>query len=106
MPAQQGSLVSSILMFALMFAVFYFFLIRPQQIQQKKRREMLNSLRKGNHVITVGGIYGQIVDVKEDSLLVEIADKVRIKTTRAAVGAVLGKGEPARDKEPELAGGQ
>ncbi|MEW6226717.1 MAG: preprotein translocase subunit YajC [Bacillota bacterium] len=103
MPAQQGSLVSSLLMFGLMFVVFYFLLIRPQQTQQKKRREMLNSLRKGNHVITVGGIYAQIVDVKEDSLILEIADKVRIKTTRAAIGAVLGKGEAAKDKEPELA---
>lgn len=103
MPAQQGSLISSLLMFGLMFVVFYFLLIRPQQTQQKKRREMLNSLRKGNHVITVGGIYAQIVDVKEDSLILEIADKVRIKTTRAAIGAVLGKGEAAKDKEPELA---
>ncbi len=103
MPAQQGSLISSLLMFGLMFVVFYFFLIRPQQTQQKKRREMLSSLRKGNHVVTVGGIYGQIVDVKEDSLVLEIADKIRIKTTRAAVGAVLGKGESAKDKEPELA---
>ncbi len=104
MPAQQGSLVSSLLMFGLMFVVFYFLLIRPQQVQQRKRREMLSSLRKGNHVVTVGGIYAQIVDVKEDSLTLEIADKVRVKTTRAAVGAVLGKGEAAKDKEPEIAG--
>ncbi len=103
MAAQQGSVVPSLIAFGLMFVVFYFLLIRPQQIQQKKRREMLNSVRKGNYVITVGGIYGQVVEVKEDSLILEIADKVRIKTTRAAVGAVLGKGESAKDKEPQLA---
>jgi preprotein translocase subunit YajC len=59
MDAQQGSMVSSLVMLALMFGIFYFFLIRPQQVQQKKRKEMLDSLRKGNTVITIGGIYGR-----------------------------------------------
>jgi len=97
-------MASSFIMLALMFGVFYFFLIRPQQAQERKRRDMLNSLRKGNYVITVGGIYAQVIDVREDSLILEIADKVRVKTTRAGVGAVLGKGETAKDKEPELSG--
>ncbi|HHX26038.1 MAG TPA: preprotein translocase subunit YajC [Firmicutes bacterium] len=103
MGAQQGSLASSLLMLALMFGIFYFFLIRPQQTQQKKRREMLDSLRKGNTVITIGGVYGQIVEVKDDSLIIQIADNVRIRTVRGAVNSVLGKGEATRDKGPELA---
>jgi preprotein translocase subunit YajC len=103
MGAQQGSMASSLIMLALMFGVFYFFLIRPQQTQQKKRQEMLNSLRKGNTVVTVGGIYGQIVDVKDDSLIIQIADNVRIRAVRGAVNSVLGKGESSKDKEPELA---
>lgn len=90
-------------MLALMFGIFYFFLIRPQQTQQKKRREMLDSLRKGNTVITIGGIYGQIVEVKDDSLIVQIADNVRVRTVRGAVNSVLGKGEVTKDKDPELA---
>jgi preprotein translocase subunit YajC len=102
MGAQQGSLASSLLMLALMFGIFYFFLIRPQQTQQKKRREMLDSLRKGNTVITIGGVYGQIVEVKDDSLIIQIADNVRIRTVRGAVNSVLGKGEATRDKGPEL----
>jgi preprotein translocase subunit YajC len=103
MGAQQGSMVSSLIMLALMFGIFYFFLIRPQQTQQKKRREMLDSLRKGNTVITIGGIYGQIVEVKDDSLIVQIADNVRVRTVRGAVNSVLGKGEVTKDKDPELA---
>ncbi|HHY99350.1 MAG TPA: preprotein translocase subunit YajC, partial [Firmicutes bacterium] len=74
-----------------MIVVFYFMLIRPQQIQQKKRQEMLASLRKGNHVVTVGGIYGEIVDIKEDALILKIADNVNVRTTKSAVGSVLGK---------------
>ncbi|HHV63319.1 MAG TPA: preprotein translocase subunit YajC [Firmicutes bacterium] len=88
---QQGSAIAALLPFVFMFAIFYFLLIRPQQIQQKKRKEMLANLRKGNQVITVGGIYGEIVDVKDDALMLKIADKVTIRTTRAAVGTVLGK---------------
>ncbi|HXL03732.1 MAG: preprotein translocase subunit YajC [Firmicutes bacterium] len=103
MSAQQGSLASSLIMLALMFGILYFFMIRPQQTQQKKRQEMLDSLRKGNTVITIGGIYGQIVEVKEDSLIIQIADNVRIRTLRGAVSSVLGKGEPTKDKDPELA---
>jgi preprotein translocase subunit YajC len=96
-------MVSSLVMLALMFGIFYFFLIRPQQVQQKKRKEMLDSLRKGNTVITIGGIYGQIVDVKDDNLVLQIADNVRIRTVRGAVSSVLGKGEAAKDKDPGLA---
>ncbi|NPV80094.1 MAG: preprotein translocase subunit YajC [Firmicutes bacterium] len=80
-----------------MIVVFYFMLIRPQQIQQKKRQEMLASLRKGNHVVTVGGIYGEIVDIKEDALILKIADNVNVRTTKSAVGSVLGK-DPKQSK--------
>jgi preprotein translocase subunit YajC len=103
MGAQQGSMASSLIMLAMMFGIFYFFLIRPQQAQQTKRREMLDSLRKGNTVITIGGIYGQIIEVRDDSLIIQIADNVRVRTVRSAVNSVLGKGDGTKDKEPELA---
>lgn len=70
----------------IVFVVFYFFLIRPQQQQRKKRMEMLNSLKKGDKVVTIGGIYGTIVELKEDTIKLKIADKVEIKMTREAVG--------------------
>ncbi|NLS44699.1 MAG: preprotein translocase subunit YajC [Firmicutes bacterium] len=99
----QSSMTSSLIMIALMFGIFYFLLIRPQQTQQKKRREMLDALRKGNTVITVGGIYGQIVDVKEDSLILQIAENVRVRAVRSSINTVLGKGESSKDVAPELA---
>lgn len=88
--ATQGTtLIGALLPFILMFAIFYFLLIRPQQKQQKARQAMLDSLKKGNKVITIGGIYGEITDIKDDQLILRIADKVEIKTTRGAVSQVI-----------------
>lgn len=86
---QSASLFSALLPFVLMFAIFYFLLIRPQQKQQKARQAMLDGLKKGNKIITIGGIYGEIVEVKEDTLIIRVADKVEIKTTRGAVSQVI-----------------
>ncbi len=86
---QSATLFSTLLPFVLMFAVFYFLLIRPQQKQQKARQAMLDGLKKGNKIITIGGIHGEIVEVKEDNLVIKIADKVEIKTTRGAVSQVI-----------------
>lgn len=86
---QSATLFSTLLPFVLMFAVFYFLLIRPQQKQQKARQAMLDGLKKGNKIITIGGIHGEIVEVKEDNLIIKIADKVEIKTTRGAVSQVI-----------------
>jgi len=86
---QSASLFSTLLPFVLMLAIFYFLLIRPQQKQQKARQAMLDGLKKGNKIITIGGIYGEIVEVKEDTLIIRVADKVEIKTTRGAVSQVI-----------------
>ncbi|NLY55191.1 MAG: preprotein translocase subunit YajC [Firmicutes bacterium] len=86
---QSASLFSALLPFVLMLAIFYFLLIRPQQKQQKARQAMLDGLKKGNKIITIGGIYGEIVEVKEDTLIIRVADKVEIKTTRGAVSQVI-----------------
>jgi len=68
------------------FAIFYFILIRPQQQKQKKHKSMLESMQKGDKVITIGGIYGIIRDIKGDTLTLEIAKDVVINTTRNAIG--------------------
>lgn len=65
--------------------IFYFLLIRPQQKSAKQHREMLKKLEKGDMVVTRGGIYGKVTSVKEDSLMVEIADNVSVKIERGAV---------------------
>ena len=75
----------------LIFVLFWFILIRPQQVQQRKRREMLASLKKNDKVITIGGIHGTITDIKDDDITLRVADKVEIKITRNGIGQVKGR---------------
>jgi len=70
----------------IIFAIFYFILIRPQQQKQKKHKIMLGSIQKGDKVITIGGLYGIIRDIKGDVLTLEIAKDVIVNTTRNAIG--------------------
>ena len=81
----QGSGVTSILMIVALFAIFYFFMIRPQQKRQKEIKIFRESLGKGDSVVTAGGIHGKIRDIKEDSFIVEIADGVRIRIDKGSV---------------------
>ncbi len=67
------------------FVIFWFFLIRPQQKRLKTHHEMIQALKKGDKVITGGGFFGTIIDVKEDSLKVEIADGVRVKVKQDTI---------------------
>lgn len=85
---QGGSPLTSFLPLIIMFAIFYFLLIRPQQKKNKAMREMLASLKKGDRIVTGGGIHGRITGVSDNVLTVEIADKVRVKVNRANVSAL------------------
>ncbi len=75
----------------LLFVIFYFLLIRPQQQQQKKRKEMLSTLQKGDRVVTIGGIFGIIKEIREDTLVLRIADNVNIKMARSGVDRVVAE---------------
>lgn len=77
-----GSMWSTILMFALLIVVFYFFLIRPQSKRQKEVRKFQDSLENGKSVITQGGIYGKIKEVKDNYVILEIAEGVKIKVNK------------------------
>lgn len=70
---------------AIMIVIFYFLLIRPQQKQEKERQEMLSRLKKGDTVITSGGLIGTIVSVQDKEIQVEIADKVKVRVAREDV---------------------
>jgi preprotein translocase subunit YajC len=72
----------------LMFVIFYFLLIRPQQKKSKEHREMINTLKKGDRIITSGGLHGQITGVTDSTLTVEIAEKVRVKISRSSVAGL------------------
>lgn len=80
---------SSLIPIILMFVIFYFLLIRPQQKKTKEHREMINQLKKGDRVITSGGLHGRITAVNDATMTVEIADKVRVKVARGNVAQVV-----------------
>lgn len=75
----------------LMVVIFYFLLYCPQKKQQKARNELLNSLKKGQKIVTIGGIYGTINALTDDAIMLQIAEKVEIKLARSSVAHVLGK---------------
>lgn len=89
----------------LMFVIFYFLLIRPQQKKSKDHREMITTLKKGDRIITNGGLHGQITGVNDATLTVEIAEKVRVKINRASVAglaqAAAQAPAPKKAKPPE-----
>lgn len=89
-------MLTSLLPLVLIFVVFYFLLIRPQQKKMKQHREMLAAIRRGDRVVTGGGIIGVVTKVaNENELIVEIADGVKVKVMRGTVAEVLAKTEPA-----------
>jgi len=90
----------SLLPLVLIFVVFYFLLIRPQQKKQKQHRGMLESLHRGDRIVTSGGIVGTITKANETELTVEIADEVKVRVMRAMISDVLSKTE-ARDASNE-----
>ena len=90
--AQQGNPYSGIIMLVIMFAIFYFLLIRPQQKRAKETRAMLQALQKGDEVVTIGGILGKVTKVGDDNVAVEIADNVIVQVQKPAIQNVLPKG--------------
>ena len=84
-PAQQGSMWSSLLMIVMLFVVMYFFMIRPQRKQQKELENFRNSLAKGQKVVTAGGIYGTVKEVKEFYILMEVDGNVTLRVDKTAV---------------------
>jgi preprotein translocase subunit YajC len=83
---------------ALIFVVFYFFLIRPQQQKAKQQRSMLDAIRRGDRIVTGGGLIGTVAKVvRNEEVLVDIADNVRVRVVRSTIGQVLAKTEPAKE---------
>ena len=84
-PAGTANPLTSLLPLVLIIVVFYFFMIRPQVKRQKELKNYRNALQKNDKVITTGGIYGKITDVKEQTVTIEIAENIRIKVDKSAV---------------------
>ena len=82
---QQGGGWSMWIMLALIFVVMWFFMIRPQKKQQKELQNFRDSLKKGDKVVTIGGIYGTVSEIKEDSVLIEVDHNVKIRVSKQAL---------------------
>jgi preprotein translocase subunit YajC len=87
-----------LIVFGLIFVIFYFMIIRPQQKRQKERQKMLDALEKGDKILTAGGIYGTVVGIEDKTVLVQIADNVKVKVDRGSVGSVLKEANPEAKK--------
>jgi len=82
--------VSTILLYVLILGVFYLLLIRPQRKKEKQIEEMRKSIKEGDEILTIGGIYGKVLNAKEDTLTIEVgADKTKLKIARWAIGKKL-----------------
>ena len=86
--SSSSSLVGSLLPFLLIIVIFYFFLIRPQNKKQKETQKMLDALKKGDKVITIGGIHGTVSSVKENTVIVKVDDDCKLEFNRTAISSV------------------
>ncbi len=87
-----------IIMMGLIFVIFYFLIIRPQQKKQKELREMIQNITHGDTVVTSGGLYGKVTGLTDAVVTIEIADKVRVKVARTHISAVAQKAEKEEGK--------
>ena len=91
----QANPLSPLILMVVIFAIFYFIVLMPARKQQKKKEAMIAALKKGDRVVTTGGIYGTVAAVEDQALLVKVADNVKIRIAKSAVAAQVGEGGPA-----------
>lgn len=91
-PASTGFDIASMLPLVILFVIFYFLLIRPQQKKAKEHKSMVSNLKKGDEIVTQGGIVAKVLKVSENFLTCEIANNVEVKVQSHAVSTVLPKG--------------
>ncbi|MEL6747214.1 MAG: preprotein translocase subunit YajC [Pseudomonadota bacterium] len=93
-----GDFIIQLIPFILIFVIMYFLILRPQQKRMKEHRDMIENIRRGDEIVTAGGIKGKVTRLNgDDELQVEIAENVRVKIVRGTVSYVVTKGEPVKD---------
>ncbi len=97
--------IGGLMPFVLIAVVFYFLLIRPQQKRQKEHKMMVANMRRGDRVVTAGGILGTVTKVADTEVVVEIAENVKVKVARATISEVISKTDPASSDRGAGAGG-
>jgi len=85
----ESGLMTTVIMFALIIGIFYFLILRPQHRRQKEREKLLASVKKGDKIITAGGLHGTIAGLDDKTLLIQVADNVKMKFERSAVATIV-----------------
>src|ERR1043166_5790044 len=98
-PFGGDNMLVSLLPFILIFVIMYFLILRPQQKRQKQHQEMIKNVRRGDTVITSGGLIGKVIKVVDDEQIeVEVADGVRVRQAKSMLADVRAKGEPVKEE--------
>ncbi|TNE63054.1 MAG: preprotein translocase subunit YajC [Alphaproteobacteria bacterium] len=98
--AQQPGMLDGLIMFVPIILLFWFLVLRPQNKKMKEHREMVNNVRRGDTVVTAGGLIGKVAKVKDDNEVeVDLADGVRVRVVKSTLSDVRSKGEPAKTEE-------
>ena len=100
-PAGEGVQPSPIGQFApiiIMIAIFYFLIIRPQMRREKDRKNLINALKQGDRVLFGGGLLGEVTNIKDNTVMVKIADGVKVEATRGSIATIFKKGEEVVDQ--------
>jgi preprotein translocase subunit YajC len=102
-PAQegQGGGLMTFLPLIAIIAIFYFLILRPQKKRQQESQKMLSALRKGDRVVTIGGVHGIIQSVRESTVIVKVDENVKLEFNRNAISGVISHGHSKDDKEEE-----
>jgi preprotein translocase subunit YajC len=87
-----GAMITTLIPFALIFVIMYFFMIRPQNKKQKETQAMLNALKKGDRIVTVGGLHGTIQRVNDQTVLVKVDENTKLEFARSAISQVIAQG--------------
>ncbi|GHV76231.1 preprotein translocase subunit YajC [Spirochaetia bacterium] len=103
-----GSMISTFVPFILIIGIFYFLIIRPQNKKQKETQKMLSAVKKGDKVVTIGGVHGVIQTVREGSVVIKVDENTKIEFSRSAIASVVdggGKADKIEDKPSQDEGG-
>ena len=99
-----GSMVTTLITFGVIILIFYFLIIRPQRKRDKEAKDMLAAIKKGDKIVTIGGIRGTVAVVKESTVIVKVDDNTRIEFSKNAISAVLNKKEESSSEKPAKKG--
>jgi preprotein translocase subunit YajC len=101
--SSTGQLLSTFLTFGVVILIFYFLIIRPQSKQKKEAKKMLEALKKGDRIVTIGGVHGVIANVKENTVIVKVDDNVKLEFSRSAIASVVNPKDTKDGKETKNA---